>query len=236
MTATRPAFYALRSGGLRDYVTLLHIPYTVWHLSYVAIGAAVAPVYDLGGMLWILLGFFLGMGVAAHALDELKDRPLRTRIPGVVLLLLATTSLTAAVAIGVWFAIETPALIPFVVLGPLLVVGYNLELWNLHNRAGFALAWGVFPVVVAYVQQGGDPWAPEAWAVAAGAGLLSDALRLLSLRARFLRRRVKLLTITTLDGEETVGKDWLMPPIEGALKRMSYAAPAVALGLTLTRL
>ncbi len=32
----RPAFYALASGGWRDYVTLLHPPYTAWHLSYVA--------------------------------------------------------------------------------------------------------------------------------------------------------------------------------------------------------
>ena len=39
----RPAFYALATGGWRDYVTLLHPPYTLWHLSYVAIGAALAP-------------------------------------------------------------------------------------------------------------------------------------------------------------------------------------------------
>ena len=38
----RPAFYALRGGGWRDLVTLLHPPYTAWHLSYVALGAAAA--------------------------------------------------------------------------------------------------------------------------------------------------------------------------------------------------
>jgi hypothetical protein len=41
--ALRPAFYALGRGGLRDHVTLLRPPYTVWHLSYVGIGAALAP-------------------------------------------------------------------------------------------------------------------------------------------------------------------------------------------------
>ena len=47
MTAeSRPAFYALAPGGWRDYVTLLHPPYTLWHLSYVAIGAALAPGLD----------------------------------------------------------------------------------------------------------------------------------------------------------------------------------------------
>ena len=44
----RPAFYALRSGGWRDLVTILHPPYTAWHLSYVAIGAAVAPTLYAG--------------------------------------------------------------------------------------------------------------------------------------------------------------------------------------------
>ena len=40
---SRPAFYALPSGGWRDLVTILHPPYTLWHLSYVALGAAAAP-------------------------------------------------------------------------------------------------------------------------------------------------------------------------------------------------
>ena len=39
----RPAFYALDSGGWRDYWSLLHPPYTLWHLSFVAIGACVVP-------------------------------------------------------------------------------------------------------------------------------------------------------------------------------------------------
>src|SRR5262249_47824763 len=42
-TVERPAFYALRPGGWRDLVTVLHPPYTAWHLSYVALGAAAAP-------------------------------------------------------------------------------------------------------------------------------------------------------------------------------------------------
>ena len=41
-----PAFYSLPSGAWRDYVSLLHLPYTLWHLSYVVIGAAVViPIW-----------------------------------------------------------------------------------------------------------------------------------------------------------------------------------------------
>jgi len=59
----RPAFYALAPGGWRDYVTLLHPPYTLWHLSYVAIGAALAPQWRPGVLALALLAFFLGMGI-----------------------------------------------------------------------------------------------------------------------------------------------------------------------------
>ena len=114
----RPAFYALRGGGWRDYVTLLHPPYTLWHLSYVAVGAALAPHFHLNRLLWALVSFFLAMGVAAHALDELKGRPLRTRIPSAVLLAIAAVSLAGACAIGIAAAYAWGwGLLAFVVAG-----------------------------------------------------------------------------------------------------------------------
>jgi hypothetical protein len=97
---TRPAFYALAPGGWRDYVTLLHPPYTAWHLSYAAIGAALAPQLDWERLVLALAAFFLGMGVGAHALDELRGRPLQTRIPDRVLWGLAAVSIAVAVSIG----------------------------------------------------------------------------------------------------------------------------------------
>ena len=81
----RPAFYAMRPGGWRDYVTVLHLPYTAWNLSYVALGAALAPHFRTGRMLWTMAAFALALGVAAHVLDELNGRPLRTKIASGVL-------------------------------------------------------------------------------------------------------------------------------------------------------
>src|SRR5436309_15540128 len=89
----RPAFYALRAGGWRDLVTLLHPPYTTWHLSYVALGAAAAPTLHAGRLLAALGAFFLAVGVSAHALDELKGRPLRTRLSDRTLIGLAVAGL-----------------------------------------------------------------------------------------------------------------------------------------------
>src|ERR1039457_720021 len=102
--ADRPAFYALASGGWRDLVTLLHPPYTAWHLSYVAIGSAMAPQLHATRLLAALAAFFLAVGVSAHALDELRGRPLRTRLSDRVLIGLAACGLSGATAIGIYGA------------------------------------------------------------------------------------------------------------------------------------
>ncbi|TMK78270.1 MAG: hypothetical protein E6G46_11205 [Actinobacteria bacterium] len=60
-----PAFYAIRGGGWRDWWTILHPPYTVWHLSYVAIGVAAAPVVRFDRLAATLLAFFLAVGRCA---------------------------------------------------------------------------------------------------------------------------------------------------------------------------
>src|SRR3954452_12064879 len=127
----RPAFYALGSGGWRDLVTLLHPPYTAWHLSYVALGAAVSPVFHGERLVAALAAFFLGVGVCAHALDELNGRPLQTQLSDRTLIALAVVSLAGAVAIGVAGVVTVSAsLAVFVVAGAFIVVAYNLELFG----------------------------------------------------------------------------------------------------------
>ena len=93
----RPAFYALSSGGWRDLVTILHPPYTLWHLSYVALGAAAAPVIHADRLAAALLAFFLAVGVSAHALDELRGRPLNTKLSRGTLIALAIFGLAGAI-------------------------------------------------------------------------------------------------------------------------------------------
>src|ERR671915_1257811 len=98
MAERGPAFYAA-TGRAGDWWTLLHPPYTAWHLSYVAIGAALAPELEVERLVPGLVAFFLAMGIGAHALDQLQGRPLRTQIPDKVLVGLAVGSVAAAVGI-----------------------------------------------------------------------------------------------------------------------------------------
>src|SRR4051794_13292095 len=149
----RPAFYALRAGGWRDFVTLLHPPYTAWHLSYVALGAAAAPELHLDRLAAALAAFFLGVGVCAHALDELHDRPLGTALPPRALAGVAAVGLVGAVAIGVaGLFVVSPLLAPLVAAGAFIVVAYNLELFGgrFHGDTWFAVAWGAFPAFTGY--------------------------------------------------------------------------------------
>src|SRR3954469_21593699 len=144
----RPAFYALGSGGWRDLVTLLHPPYTAWHLGYVALGPAVAPVFHGERLVAALAAFFLGVGVCAHALDELNGRPLGTALSDRTLIALAAVALAGAVGIGIaGVVVVSVQLAPLVAAGGFIVVAYNLELFGgrFHGDTWFALSWGAFP-------------------------------------------------------------------------------------------
>ena len=236
----RPAFYALSPGGWRDYWTLLHPPYTLWHLSYVAIGAALAPRVNGRWLLETLAAFFLAMGLAAHALDELNGRPLRTRIPDGVLRAIAVVGLSGAVALGVQGTIEvSPWLWVFIVVGGFLVVAYNLELFGgaFHSDLWFSLAWGAFPVLTAYFAQTATIRAQAALAATACA-VLSAAQRVLSTPVRRLRRSVTAVSgeLTLADGAtERIDASTLRTVPERALRWMSLAMPLFAAALLFSR-
>lgn len=222
---TRPAFYALAPGGRRDYVTLLHPPYTLWHLSYVVIGAGLAPELHAGRLGAALGAFALGLGVAAHALDELHGRPLSTGISDRTLWALAAGSLAGAVGIGAGYAILVDAwILPFVAAGGALCVAYNLELFGgrLHTDAAFALGWGAFPLLTGYFAMAGTVRG-EAVLAAAFAALLSLAQRRLSTPVRRLRR----------SGGTAEGP--LFEGAEGALRALAAAAVVLAAALVVLR-
>ncbi|MGO9248680.1 MAG: hypothetical protein ACLQQB_07295 [Solirubrobacteraceae bacterium] len=236
----RPAFYALGRGLPGDLLTLLHPPYTAWHLSYVAIGAAIAPHVYVNRLLWSLAAFGLAVGVAAHALDELHDRPLHTGISDRTLIALTGVSLLGALAIGVAGVLTvTPWLAPFVVAGVLFVPAYNLELLGgrLHSDLWFAAGWGAFPALTGYFVQA-QRITLAGLAVAAGCLALSVAQRRLSSPARELRRRTHSVagTRTRADGAtEPLTLAGLLSPLDGALSALSAAMVLLACALVLAR-
>jgi len=237
----RPAFYALRSGGWRDLITLLHPPYTAWHLSYVALGAAAAPHLYADRLGAALGAFALAVGIAAHALDELKGHPLQTRLGDRTLIGLALVGLGGAVAIGVGGIVTvSPWLAPLVVAGAFLVLAYNLELagGRFHTDAWFAIAWGGFPAFTGYFVNALTV-RPAGILVAVACCLLSVAQRRLSTPARELRRATVEVTgyQRLADGRvRELDSARLAQPLEGALSALWLALVALAVALIAVRL
>lgn len=237
----RPAFYAARPGRWRDWWTVLHPPYTLWHLSYVVLGASLAPSVELDRLVATVMAFFLAVGIAAHALDELQGRPLGTGISARSLVAASVSSLAGAVTIGIVGTGRVGgALVPFIVIGPVLVLGYNLELarGRLHTDAVFALAWGTFPLLTGYVAQAERlDWAALLGGAAAYG--FSRAQRSLSSPARLLRRRVLDVggVLALADGATCpLDRERLLAPLERTLRALSWSLVALALALATARL
>lgn len=220
----RPAFYALAAGGWRDYVTVLHLPYTAWNLAYVALGAAIAPHFHTSRMVWTMAAFALGLGVSAHALDELNGRPLKTRIPSGVLVTLGVGALAGACAIGVWAALAWGyGLFGLIAAGAFIVPAYNLEWFGgrFHGGWWLALAWGCIPILSAYFAQAGTLRAPAVLAAGYATALIL-VQRSLSVPVRDARRRRG-----SLEGVE---------PMERALRILPIANVLLAAALVSARL
>jgi hypothetical protein len=229
----RPAFYALRSGGWRDLVTLLHPPYTAWHLSYVALGAAAAPHIYANRLAAALVAFLLAVGISAHALDELNGRPLQTKLSRGTLIGLAVAGLIGAVGIGIaGIFVVSPLLAPLVLAGGLLVPAYNLELagGRFHSDTWFALAWGGFPAFTGYFANA-LTIRPTGLLVTAACCLLSAAQRRLSTPVRALRRDT-----TEVTGQQRLRDGRVLEltrasisaPLEGALRALWIALVLLA--------
>ena len=187
-----------------------------------------------------LLAFFLAVGIAAHALDELSGRPLRTRVSDAFLRVSAAAALAGAVALGIAGALlASPWLLAFVAFGVFILPAYNLEWFRgrFHTDLWFALAWGVFPFLTSY------------WVSAERIGLsglfgavavfgLSLAQRTLSNRVRTIRRRTISVrgTLVYADAStEEIDKASLVAPDERALALLSMTIAFLSVGALLAR-
>ena len=234
----RAAWYTPTRGGRRDWVSVLHLPYTAWHLSYVLIGAGLAPHLSVSRLVATVMAFALAVGLAAHCLDELHGRPLGTTIPAPQLAGVAAVSLAGAVALGgIGIARVGWGLAVFIAAGAAVVVAYNLELWSgrLHNDVTFALTWGAFPVLTAYYAQT-STIRPAAGLAAVFAFGLSRVQRGLSTEARDVRRRV-----VSIEGEKVsrdgsvvaLTRESVLRPIERSLVGLSWCTCALGVALVL---
>jgi hypothetical protein len=241
----RPAFYSLRPGGWRDLVTVLHPPYTAWHLTNVCFGAAAATQIHTDRFVATLAAFFLALGISAHTLDELNGRPLKTELSDRTLMALAVVSLAGAIGIGIAGCfIVSATLAPFVVVGGFFVLAYNLELFGgrFHTDFWLAFAWAAFPALTSWwvntLSLGTLSTDVAGVLVAAGCFGLVSVQRTLSTPVRRLRRKTVSLsgeqrledgTVIELTASELAG------PLDASLRGLSWAVVVLSIGLVVIR-
>ncbi len=245
MPEQRPAYYALRPGGWRDLVTVLHPPYTAWNLANVCFGAAAAAQIHGDRFIATLAAFFLALGISAHTLDELNGRPLKTELSDRALIGLAAVSLAGAIGIGVaGCIIVSPTLIPFVLAGGFFVLAYNLELFGgrFHTDFWLAFAWAAFPALTSWwvnTLSFGSLKVDVAGAlVAAGCFGLVSVQRTLSTPVRRLRRRT-----VSVSGEQRLDDGTVIPltvaelsgPLDASLRGLVWAVVVLSIGLVVIR-
>lgn len=238
---TTTAWYIIRSdSSWARWVNLLHLPYLIWHLSYPALGAALAAELNGPVLAWTVLAFFLGMGVGAHCFDLLQGDPLRLGLPRWQLWSVGLGFVGAAAGVGAGqiaagnVPVAVAAALP---VGVLLALGYSLEWKGLHGDWQFSAWWGLFPFLVGYFAQGID-FTPALILGGAFAVLSTRAQRVLSTRARYLRREVQGATVALQNhwhegmGEWLWGaeelKPWLLAPLDQGLMWFSLAMPGLA--------
>ena len=236
-----PAWYIVRSENTAArWFNTLHWPYLIFHLSYVPIGTALASSVSYVVFGWLVVAFFLGMGIGSHCFDLVKGDPLRLGFKPEHLKACGASSLILAALIGyllfaygyvdAWFLLAVP-------LGVLFSVGYGMEWPGLHGDWQFAAWWAVFPFLVSYFAQGIE-WS---WAlIPIGAFVYATAVvqRRLSTQARFVRRTMKNVVGFYLDRDSVrseITKEWIINPAERSLAALSFAMPMLAAGLMLWR-
>jgi len=128
-------------------------------LSFSVIGSMLATPLYRERVLAIVIIYFLGLGIAAHALDALGSKTLKpwgTIFTKGQLWFMAVLSLSLAYALAIYYMVRyVPLLWVLAISEGFFVFAYNLELFKgrFHTDTWFAFSWGFLPVLAGYIMQ-----------------------------------------------------------------------------------
>jgi len=143
----------------RTFIGLMFLPYTGMVLSFSVIGSLLAEHIFFDRVLAIVIIYFLGLGIAGHALDALGSKevkPWGTVFSKTQLWLMAIITLVIAYGIATYYILRyAPLLCIVALLEGFFVFAYNMEWFDglFHTDRWFALSWGALPVMAGYVMQ-----------------------------------------------------------------------------------
>jgi len=213
-------------------VGLLFLPYTGMVMAFLILGSVLSEEIYWDRLLAIAAIYFLGLGVAAHALDGLGskgEKPWGNVFGRLHLWFIAILSLAAAYAVGIYYMIlHVPMLWPVAILEGFFVFSYNLEMFGgrFHTDYWFAFSWGFLPVLAGYVMQANEISA-EAVLLGLSMALLSHVEIKASRPYKELKKR-----LATLGAHEKM----LMERYETILKSLSLGVMVLGAALLMRKL
>ena len=216
----------------RIMMGLLFLPYTAMVLAFCVIGSMLADPIHWDRVFSIVGIYFLGLGVAAHALDALGgkgDKPWGSVFTRPQLWGMALTALALAYLIAIYFMVLYVPWLSFVaILEGFFVFAYNLEWFHgrFHTDKWFAFSWGFLPVLAGYIMQT-NRVSTEACVFGLSMALFSAVEIKASRPYKALRKRS-----STLKENE---KD-LMARYEAILKSISLGVILLAVGFSIWRI
>ncbi len=216
----------------RSFIGLLFLPYTGMVLSFSVIGSMLATPLYWDRVLAIVIIYFLGLGITAHALDALGSKALKpwgTIFTKGQLWFMAILSLTLAYALAIYYMVLYVPLLWFLAISEgFFVFAYNLELFKgrFHTDTWFAFSWGFLPVLAGYVMQTNKISLP--------ALILSSAMALFSMVEIKASRPYKDLKPRFNILQE--GEKALMIRYENILKSISIGVILLGAGLLIWRM
>ena len=143
------------SRNFRVGVGILFLPYTCIVTCFAAWGS-LGGEFSAERLVAISVIYFLSVGVSAHCLDAVggKTKPWGN-LPKKKIMILALSVLAVAFFIGIYYALESPFLIPIGIAEGFFLFAYNLELFGgrFHNNFFTVISWGILPVFAGSVIQ-----------------------------------------------------------------------------------
>jgi len=242
------AWYARSGGKVRELYTIMHLPYTSMVLSYVLIGAAVSPSMDPFRLVLTLVAYFLGLGLSAHALNELHARHWGENLTRLELEVLFLLPLIAAVSIGAFGMlilyeasrsfIAPLILLAFISMETFFLIAYNSDIakGRFHSTTSFAFSWAALPVIISFYVNS-LTITPSAVLVASAMAATAAIEITLSRWCKDFRRKSPIVELQFADrSKQGLNATELIANPEKALKLIVVAVDLLSIGLIVHRL
>jgi len=190
-------WYQMEGSKLKEFITIMHIPYTMMCISFLTMGFAISGIRDYGLYILTFISYFLGLGISSHCFDQLTGMGSRyvEKLKDDDLIFIGIFSLVISILIGIISMIDYKLwnLIWLIPIQSFFVFSYPLAKTfrgKFHSDFWFSISFGAIPVIIGnYVNTGG--FDVMVFVFASFCVIISYIEILLSRHSRYMRKEYR---------------------------------------------